>query len=211
MKELSNYIVSVNTHGPHCYRKNGAGGWLVCETSEKAAHKALQRYFREHNITTSSGDVERSMTPVRLDILKRGECMKYRDFLELANKKEEPYQFSPKKTAEGSALRRSRNEGSSRDKTFVNGAFGQSDTYYTENSSICDVGDLPDISGVTFNGKPLSANNLENMISDLAEEILGKTDNKEEYSFCPADGNCSGCPKKAVCDSDYEESDMEME
>lgn len=30
--------------------------------------------------------------------------------------------------------------------------------------SIDDLGDLPDIEGITFNGKPLSANNLDNLL-----------------------------------------------
>lgn len=172
MKELNLYWIGVNIRGPHSHSKSGAGAWLVCETSEKNAKKALQDYFNENHLIGSSDDICRSSTIPDLSIVSRGTCMRQSEYYALVeeNKEKEKnkYQFSPKISEKGIQLHKYTKNSSEYEEPNIHGAFGNN---IDKELTIDDCGELPDIEGVTYNGESLTHQNLDSLIDEITEEL----------------------------------------
>lgn len=79
MKKLNLYLISVNLHGPHPYRKSGSGNWVVCETSPENALKVLQKYLSDNNLIGMSGHASLIYKgfPLDTEILPRRHVMQF--------------------------------------------------------------------------------------------------------------------------------------
>ena len=169
MKKLNMYRCSVNLHGPHSSTKSGSGMWYVCETSEKNAKRALHAHFVKNNLMGSPDSIKLSLTDLDEDILPRGACMKRSEYADKILQKKEAiqnkYKFAPKKSEKGMLLHKVIREPKEYKEIRVPGAVPM-DTYP---DGIEDCGELHDIEGVTYKGKPLSMENLGELIESLQE------------------------------------------
>lgn len=163
------YTIAVDVYGPtESKRKTGRGRYVVCEKSEEMAIKCLRNYFKENNLTGDINYIYQITDENKIMDLNKKTVIKETDYFDLLKQSKEKsnYVFEPKKSEKGMQIHKINRPGKEKREINIQGAFGNSNA---KTEKIEDCGTLKDIDGVTYNGEPLSNQNVENLENDTLE------------------------------------------